>query len=71
MGPVRDPFPIITPSAAIAELVQTGEVEFGLSVVQTNRWDLNVETISASPLVLTCPAGRAGEEAFDRVERAS
>lgn len=45
-----------TPSAAIAELVQSGEVEFGLSVVQTNRWDLEVETISTSPLTLTCPA---------------
>ncbi|HZD91626.1 MAG TPA: LysR substrate-binding domain-containing protein [Pseudolabrys sp.] len=45
-----------TPSAAIAELVQSGEVEFGVSVVQTNRWDLDVETILASPLALTCPA---------------
>jgi DNA-binding transcriptional LysR family regulator len=48
-----------TPSAAIAELVQSGEVEFGLSVVQTNRWDLDVETISASPLALTCPSRHA------------
>jgi DNA-binding transcriptional LysR family regulator len=46
-----------TPSAAIAELVESGEVEFGLSVVQTNRWDLDVETISAVPLVLACPKG--------------
>ncbi len=44
-----------TPSAAIAELVQSGEVEFGLSVVQTNRWDLDVETVSASPLAVSCP----------------
>jgi DNA-binding transcriptional LysR family regulator len=48
-----------TPSAAIAELVQSGEVEFGLSVVKTNRWDLEVETISASPLALTCPSRHA------------
>lgn len=48
-----------TPSAAIAELVQSGEVEFGLSVVQTNRWDLDVEAISTSPLALTCPARHA------------
>src|SRR5215470_11088499 len=34
-----------TPSAAIAALVQSGEVEFGLSVIQTNRWDLDVEAI--------------------------
>jgi len=45
-----------TPSAAIAELVESGEVEFGLSVLPTNRWDLDVEAISTSPLVLVCPA---------------
>ncbi len=45
-----------TPSAAIAELVQSGEVEFGLSVLPTNRWDLDVEAIYAAPLVLVCPA---------------
>ena len=45
-----------TPSAAVSELVQSGDVEFGLSVVQTNRWDLEVEAISASALVLTCPS---------------
>jgi DNA-binding transcriptional LysR family regulator len=44
-----------TPSAAIAALVQSGEVEFGLSVIQTNRWDLDVETIGEVPLVLACP----------------
>lgn len=47
------------PSAAIAELVQSGDVEFGLSVIQTNRWDLDVETISSSPLALTCPPKHA------------
>ena len=45
-----------TPSAAVADLVQSGEVELGLSVIQTNRWDLEVETISTAPLVLACPA---------------
>ena len=45
-----------TPSAAVADLVQSGEVEFGLSVVPTNRWDLEVETISSAPLALACPA---------------
>lgn len=48
-----------TPSAAIAELVQSGEVEFGLSVIQTNRWDLDVETLSTSPLALSCPSRHA------------
>ncbi len=45
-----------TPSAAIAALVESGEVEFGLSVIQTNRWDLDVEAIGEVPLVLACPA---------------
>jgi DNA-binding transcriptional LysR family regulator len=44
-----------TPSAAIAELVQSGEAEFGLSVIQTNRWDLDFESIFDSPLTLACP----------------
>ncbi|HZL30778.1 MAG TPA: LysR substrate-binding domain-containing protein [Pseudolabrys sp.] len=48
-----------TPSAAVAELVQSGDVEFGLSVVQTNRWDLEVEAISSSAFVLTCPSRHA------------
>jgi DNA-binding transcriptional LysR family regulator len=46
-----------TPSAAIAELVGSGDVEFGLSVIQTNRWDLEFETISQAPLALVCPPG--------------
>jgi len=48
------------PSAAIAELVGAGEVEFGLSaMIQTNRWDLDVETISSVPLALACPPSHA------------
>jgi DNA-binding transcriptional LysR family regulator len=46
-----------TPSAAIAELVESGEVEFGLSMISTNRWDLDVEAIGEAPLALACPAG--------------
>jgi DNA-binding transcriptional LysR family regulator len=46
-----------TPSAAIAELVETGEVEFGLSMISTNRWDLDVEAIGEAPLALACPTG--------------
>ena len=46
-----------TPSAAIAELVGSGEVEFGLSMISTNRWDLDVETIGEAPLALACPVG--------------
>jgi DNA-binding transcriptional LysR family regulator len=48
-----------TPSAAIAELVGSGDVEFGLSVIQANRWDLDVETISEAGLVLACPHDHA------------
>lgn len=48
-----------TPSAAIAELVGSGEAEFGLSVVQTNRWDLEVETMAVSPMALACPSRHA------------
>jgi DNA-binding transcriptional LysR family regulator len=48
------------PSAAIAELVGSGEVEFGFSaMIQTNRWDLDIETISGVPLALACPPGHA------------
>ncbi len=46
-----------TPSGAIAELVESGEVEFGLSMISTNRWDLDVEAIGEAPLALACPAG--------------
>jgi DNA-binding transcriptional LysR family regulator len=46
-----------TPSAAIAELVESGEVEFGFTGLLTNRWDLDIETFSASPLALACPSG--------------
>ncbi len=45
-----------TPSAAIAELVQSGEAEFGFSVVKTGRWDLDVETLFTSSFSLACPA---------------
>jgi DNA-binding transcriptional LysR family regulator len=46
-----------TPSAAIAELVESGEVELGLSMISTtNRWDLDIEAIGVAPLALACPA---------------
>jgi DNA-binding transcriptional LysR family regulator len=44
-----------TPSAAVAELVGSGDVEFGLSVIQANRWDLDIETIWEAQMVLACP----------------
>lgn len=45
-----------TPSTDIAGLVQSSEVEFGLSVVSTNRWDLDIQPIGSDPFVLACPA---------------
>ena len=48
-----------TSSAAIAALVESGEVEFGPSVIHTNRWDLDVEAIAEVPLVLACPASHS------------
>jgi DNA-binding transcriptional LysR family regulator len=43
------------PTAAIAELVQAGDVEFGLSVIQAKRWDFDVETVLESSFSLACP----------------
>jgi DNA-binding transcriptional LysR family regulator len=48
-----------TPSAAVAELVGSGDVEFGLSVIQANRWDLDIETIWEAQMVLACPRDHA------------
>jgi DNA-binding transcriptional LysR family regulator len=48
-----------TPSAAVADLVQSGEVEFGLSIVPTKRWDLQIEPLSSAPLTVACPARHA------------
>jgi DNA-binding transcriptional LysR family regulator len=48
-----------TPSAAVAELVGSGDVEFGLSVIQANRWDLDIETIWEAQMVLACPHDHA------------
>jgi DNA-binding transcriptional LysR family regulator len=44
-------------SLEIANLLLRDEAEFGLSVVSTNRWDLDVEPlIKEVPIVLACPA---------------
>lgn len=48
-----------TPSAAVGELVGSGDVEFGLSVIQANRWDLDIETIWQAQMVLACPRDHA------------
>lgn len=44
------------PSIDIANLLGRDEVEFGLSVVSVNRWDLDIEPlIKSDPIVLACP----------------
>lgn len=43
-------------SADLPPLLLKGEAAFGLGVVSTNRWDLDVEPlIKADPFVLVCP----------------
>jgi DNA-binding transcriptional LysR family regulator len=46
-------------SGEVAGLVQSGEVEFGVSVIATGRWDLDIEPITAEPFVLACPSSHA------------
>ncbi|MBN9671513.1 LysR family transcriptional regulator [Roseibium aggregatum] len=43
------------PVARIYELVQEGEVEFGISVVGARHWDLDIEEIYTEPYVLLVP----------------
>jgi DNA-binding transcriptional LysR family regulator len=43
-------------SFEVGSLLVADEVEFGLSVISINRWDLDVEPlIKADPIVLACP----------------
>lgn len=48
----------------IAERVQKGEAEFGLTILVTNRWDLDVKPLVREPYVLVCntdhPIARRG-----------
>jgi DNA-binding transcriptional LysR family regulator len=47
-------------SFEIADLIQQDKAEFGLSVVSTNRWDLDTEPIiEDDPLVVACPPRHA------------
>lgn len=41
----------------IAELVQTGTAEFGLTIVATNQRGLDIKPLLREPFVLLCPAG--------------
>lgn len=43
----------------IAEHVQAGRAEFGLTIVAANRWDLEIRPLMKEPFVLVCPEGHA------------
>ena len=38
----------------IAELVNAGAIEFGITVVASHRWDFDIETLIREPFVLVC-----------------
>lgn len=40
----------------IADHVQSGRAEFGITIVSVNRWDLEVTELLKEPFVLVCPA---------------
>jgi DNA-binding transcriptional LysR family regulator len=43
----------------IAEMVQNGEAEFGITIVSANRWDLETRPLLREPYVLLCPRDHA------------
>lgn len=52
-------------ASEIADHVQSGRAEFGLTIVSSNRWDLDITPLMKEPFVLVCPKGHrlAGYEA--------
>lgn len=46
-------------ASEIAEHVQSGRAEFGLTIVAANRWDLEIRPLLKEPFVLVCPDGHA------------
>jgi len=38
----------------IAERVQSGDAEFGITIVAANRWDLDLKPVAKEPFVLVC-----------------
>lgn len=56
----------------IADHVQAGRAEFGLTIVSANRWDLEVRPLLKEPFVLICPVGhdlaRAGAVSWNALE---
>lgn len=46
-------------ASEIADRVQKGEAELGLTILTTNRWDLELKPLVKEPYVVVCPAGHA------------
>lgn len=44
-------------ASEIAEKVQAGEAEFGVTIVAANRWDLELKPVVKEPFVLICRRG--------------
>ena len=44
-------------ASEIAERVRAGEAEFGVTIVSTERFDLEIAPLLKEPFVLVCPAG--------------
>jgi DNA-binding transcriptional LysR family regulator len=51
-------------ASEIADHVQSGRAEFGLTIVSSNRWDLDITPLMKEPFVLVCPGGHrlAGQD---------
>jgi DNA-binding transcriptional LysR family regulator len=41
-------------SGEIAELVQSGQCEFGITIVSANRWDLEIKPLLKEPYIVLC-----------------
>lgn len=44
-------------ASEIAEHVQAGRAEFGITIVSANRWDLEIAPLLKEPFVAVCPVG--------------
>jgi DNA-binding transcriptional LysR family regulator len=42
-------------ASEISDLVQSGTVEFGITLVASHRWDFNIEMLIKDPFTLVCP----------------
>lgn len=43
-------------ASEIAELVQSGAIEFGITIVASHRWDFDIEMLIKDPFMLVCRA---------------